>query len=93
MSGRPSPIGEGYELVRLEPDEREIVLENLKAENTKLFKNCLAVASSVLKGVSQDSDAVIEVACALFGKLATSSYGVLRDAVDEKAHRIENGQG
>lgn len=52
VSGRPSPIGEGYELVRLEPDERESVLETLKAENTKLFKDCLAVANSVLKGVS-----------------------------------------
>jgi len=84
--------GQGYEIVRLVPEEREKVLQALARENAGLFGVCLVDAAKALDGLTRDSDLVVQAACALFDKLATASYTVLADAVTEKAHRLKNGQ-
>ena len=82
----------GYKLVSLSQEESEETLAKVRDINTAIFKDCLETARKLLNGTTQDSDAIVQVACTLFRKLGLSTYTVLRNALDEKTHKVKNGQ-
>jgi hypothetical protein len=83
----------GYQLVSLTLEESQAILKAVKKMNTAILQDCLKTAKELLKNTTQDSDAIVQTACALFRKLGVSTYTVLRGALDEKTHRLKNGQG
>ena len=84
--------GEGFELVRLSHDEQLEALRDLAEANGEDFQRCLIQAEAILQTRRyQNMGAVVQVACALFDKLATASYTVLAEAVQQKTHSIKNG--
>ena len=82
----------GYKLVSLSSEESQQVLKAVRSMNTAIFQDCLRTAKDLLKDTTQDSDAVVQVACTLFRKLGISTYTAIRGALDEKTHRAKNGQ-
>jgi hypothetical protein len=84
--------GEGYELVSLSHDEKLKLLKDLAKDHMACFDRCLVQAEDAMQTRGyMNEGAVIQVACAFFDKMATASFTVLSEALQEKTHSIKNG--
>ena len=74
--------GNGWELLTLSKEQKAKLLENLRAENNELMKQCIRDAIDICATCNGKSwtQAVGDVANSLFDKLATKSYSRFAEA-------------
>lgn len=83
--------GEGYELIQLDQKLRNRVLTNLRKRNLTIMKQCVKDIRVIFgKDVLKLCDpSAIQIACALFEKLATKSFTELSQAETRVVHEIK----
>ncbi|MCH8329446.1 MAG: hypothetical protein IIB81_03570 [Nanoarchaeota archaeon] len=81
-----------WEEVTLTDEEEKEVEQKSKAENIKLFKECIEDAKSILieKGMNESSSDIINAAIALFEKQASHSVYWKENKAKEKFDEMFN---
>jgi len=86
--------GSGFELVRLSRADTTRLRQKLRRDNRWLMHCCIRDAVKLVPKCEEDAAelGVVQMAVALFNKLATAFYTTVAEAETELTHDVKNGQ-